>query len=265
MLIAGCTDEIQVVDAGLGALIKRYYDDVVQEWFNVDRNWEEWTGANMTASRKRVLTTHWYGEGYNRACMSYNFPASFDHTGSNLTADGSGDNLIKLQGLDEFTFTLEDAKRNPITGEFEEGQGPLADARVEADNTAGDSDNSEHEEFSEKEDEDREGEDDEDDGCSTDAEEGPPYEPGEDWMVEDPIGANDGQVLGLEGKTIAHRFEIHDWYVGVVKRRVTCSINREENGRYATKYPDSRKEYFHDLFQEDYGVHKMWVVVRPKT
>ena len=72
-------------------------------------------------------------------------------------------------------------------------------------------------------------------------------------------------MLGLEGKTIAHRFEIHDWYVGVVKRRVTCSINREENGRYATKYPHSRKEHFHDLFKEDYGVNKMWVVVRPKT
>ena len=98
-MIAGCTDEIQVVDAGLGALIKRFYEEVVQEWFQDDRNWEEWTGANLTASRKRVLTTHWYGEAYERACMSYNFPASFDHSGTNLTADGSGDHLLKLQGF----------------------------------------------------------------------------------------------------------------------------------------------------------------------
>ena len=37
----------------------------------------------------------------------------------------------------------------------------------------------------------------------------------------------------------------------------------ENNGRYATKYPDSRKEYYHDLYPEDYGIAKMWVVVRP--
>ena len=39
----------------------------------------------------------------------------------------------------------------------------------------------------------------------------------------------------------------------------------DDNGRYATKYADSRKEYFHDLFPEDYGINKMWVVVRPCT
>ena len=50
--------------------------------------------------------------------------------------------------------------------------------------------------------------------------------------------------------------------LGKVLRKVTLSIeNPEDNGRWATKYPDSRKEYFHDLFVEDYGINKMWVVV----
>ena len=52
--------------------------------------------------------------------------------------------------------------------------------------------------------------------------------------------------------------------LGKVLRKVTLSIETpEDNGRYATKYPDSRKEYFHDLFAEDYGINKMRVVVRP--
>ena len=69
----------------------------------------------------------------------------------------------------------------------------------------------------------------------------------------------------LEGKSIAHRFDVSEWYVGTVRRKVTCSANREENGRYATKYPNDRKEYFHDLYKEDYGVTKIWVIVRLKT
>ena len=102
--------------------------------------------------------------------MSYNFPASFDHTGTNLTADGSGDHLLKLQGLDEFSFTLEGTKRHPISGEFVEDEGdvPVESAALQADRAAGDSDHSEKE-FSEKEGNPEEGESDDDD-CSTDQE-----------------------------------------------------------------------------------------------
>ena len=209
-----------------------------------------------------MLTTHWYGEAYNRACSSYNFAAAFDHTGSNLTADGSGDHRLKLQGLDDFSFTLEDAKRHPISGECVEDEGdvPVESAALQADRGAGDSDHSENDEFSEKEGNHEEGESDDDD-CSTDQEEGPAFEPEEDMIVEEEY-PQDGR---LDGKSIAHRFDVSEWYVGTVKRKVTCSVNREENGRYATKYPNDRKEYFHDLYKKDYGVTKIWVIVRSKT
>ena len=136
-LLAGCTDEIQVVDAGFGALTKRTRktEEVQQEWLQDDGHWEEWTGKNLSASRRRVLCTHCYGEGYKRACESYDFPAVFDRTRSNLTADGSNDNKIKLQGLDEFKFTLEDAQRDAITGEMPQAAAHVllseADARVD--------------------------------------------------------------------------------------------------------------------------------------
>ena len=68
--------------------------------------------------------------------------ATFNRTGSNLTADGSGDDMLKLQGLAEFSFTLDDARRDPLTGEMGE-EDIVQDARIEADNTAADSDNTE--------------------------------------------------------------------------------------------------------------------------
>ena len=39
-----------------------------------------------------------------------------------MSADGSGDEAIKLQGLDHFSFSLADAGRDPITGEFDEDE-----------------------------------------------------------------------------------------------------------------------------------------------
>ena len=114
----GNTDEIQVVDAGVGALLKRKAEGIQTDWMAEDGNWEEWTGATLSASRKRILLTHWYGEAWEQVCDSFNFALVFDKCGSSLTADGSEDHLIKLQKLDEFSFELKDAERDPKTGEF---------------------------------------------------------------------------------------------------------------------------------------------------
>ena len=115
-LLASCTDEMQVVDAGFGACVKRHADNVIEEWLDTDANWDEWTEQNLTASRKRVLLTHWYGEAYERACISYDFVKVFNSCGSNLTADGSEDQLVKLQGLAEFSSTTDDAKQDALPG-----------------------------------------------------------------------------------------------------------------------------------------------------
>ena len=144
------------------------------------------------------------------------------------------------------------------TGEFDEDDSEAAlileeGAAEAAHLAAGDSDNSEAEEFSQNE----EGSESDEGGCTTDGEEGPDYECDEGMIVQEECPA------ALEGLYIAHRFDA-GWstVLGKVLRKVTLSIeNPEDNGRWATKYPDSRKEYFHDLFAEDYGINKMWVVV----
>ena len=51
----GCADEIQVVDAGFGALTKRKPEGAQPEWLQDDAHWEEWTGKKLSASRRRVL------------------------------------------------------------------------------------------------------------------------------------------------------------------------------------------------------------------
>ena len=237
-LLTGCTDEIQVVDAGFGALTKRKTEEVQQEWLQDDVHWEEWTGKNLSASRRRVLCTHWYGEGYQRACENYDFPSVFDRTGSNLTADGSNDNKIKLQGLDEFNFTLQDAQRDAISGEMPQAAAPVllseADARVEADDTAGQSDHEDAEEFSEND-----GSESEEGGETTDAEEGPDFCCPEDCTMAEETPVDDS---GIVGRMVAHRFDV-GWYIGKVQRKVTMSTNREENGQYAVKYQIHGKNF----------------------
>ena len=60
---------------------------------------------------------------------------------------------------------------------------------------------------------------------------------------------------------IAHRWEA-GWYIGNVVRQVTMSSDPQRNSKWACKYPDRSREYYHDLFEEDYGVSRMWVVVK---
>jgi hypothetical protein len=73
-----------------------------------------------------------------------------------------------------------------------------------------------------------------------------------------------GKVVG---KLIAHRFDDCDepFYIGRVDRQVTGSPRRGENGRYATSYVNSDMEFFHDLYPEDYGPDKMWVIMHEST
>ena len=192
---------------------------------------------------------------------SYNFTGTFDRTGSNLTVDGSKDDLIKLQGLEKFEFTLDDASRDAITGEFAEDDErnlvTIEDIQEEVDDNA--DEGTDGEAFSA-----HDGSDSGDGGDTTDADNGPDYEVDDGYEVQEECPLPCSASNCMDGVQIAHRFEDFGWAIGLVRRKVMlCIEHPENNGRYATKYPDSRKEYYHDLYPEDYGIAKMWVVVRP--
>ena len=251
-LLAGNTDEIQVVDAGFGALMKRLAEGVQQDWFQDDQNWAEWTGPTMSASRRRILATHWYGAAYEQACQRFDFCKVFDSTGSNLTALGSRDHLIKLQGLVNFSFTVEDAKRDAMSGEMNQGELPAAAAEEEANAIAGSSDNEEQEELSENDGSDSGS------GGETDCE-GEPYDCPDGWTIVDECPEDSDSTR--RGLVLAHRWE-EGWYSGEIKWKVELSDNPNMNGKYACQYSDRRRPVYHDLFTEDYGPQKMWVVIK---
>jgi len=109
-----------------------------------------------------------------------------------------------------------------------------------------------------------EGSDSDEGGETTDEEvDGDPFECPPQWMVMDfELSEGWDEEEWRDGVTIAHRWDV-GWYIGEVKRKATLSANPQQNGKYACKYPDSRKEFFHDLYDEDYGENKMWVILEP--
>lgn len=98
--------------------LKKYQLDVFDEWCEVDANWKEWEGPSISASRKRILMLLWFGEAWKRVCEVFPFEEVFTKMGCGLTATGKGDELIRLQGLDDrpFTFDQNDRFRHVKTG-----------------------------------------------------------------------------------------------------------------------------------------------------
>ena len=104
--VANATDIWQPIDAGYAQLLKM---SIKQEFFkglddndNIDR----WYGESIfTASEKRILITNWVRKAYRMICSSkydtlrYRL---FQKTGTLITADGSGDELIQPEGLPDY-------------------------------------------------------------------------------------------------------------------------------------------------------------------
>ena len=82
------------------------------------------------------------------------------------------------------------------------------------------------------------------------------------WAARDPGAALGTPILKFFKRWVcAHRWE-EGWFEGEIKFKVTMSTNANENGKYACKYSDRRKPVYHDLFVEDYGIARMWVIVK---
>ena len=258
-LLAGNTDEIQVVDAGFGKLVKHLAEEEACDWMGIDDNWAEWTGPRITASRKRILLTHWYAVAYEKACERYDFVAAFNKTGSNLSADGSGDSEIALQGLSAFAFTLDDAKRDVKTGQLA-GAGTAA-AGVTEQNAAAfaavAAADSGDEEGDPEEATDNSQADEEGGSTSDESLEGPDFELDVDVHVELP----EDYPACVIGRTIYHRYE-EGWYPGKVLRQITLSTVTSRNGKFAVQFEDSVRELDHALKPHDYGGNGHWLLVK---
>ena len=103
----GATDIWQPVDAGYAELLKVKIRQEHYNWLDSDENTDKWYGLdqNFSASDRRILITHWVGEAYKSLTDT-----KFDHyrrrlfqkTGCLLTTDGTDDDLVQPEGLQNY-------------------------------------------------------------------------------------------------------------------------------------------------------------------
>lgn len=108
LLPAGVTSEIQLIDDGIGYAVKKEMGHALDEWLSCDDNLHEWT-SNMSAWRKRVQITHFAAAAWDRVCENFDFAKASTRIGMRMTIDGTGDELIKIQGVANYSFSDADA------------------------------------------------------------------------------------------------------------------------------------------------------------
>ena len=274
-LLANQTDQLSAIDAGYGALIKSIKTRVQDDWLTDPKHperWEEWTGERVSASRKRIMLTWWFGEAHELACAQFDFPLVFTQVGHFITVDMSFDSRLKLQGVSHFQFEDKDAERDSKTGRFDDGIVDLTVGRSGQDPSAsasfgsalvvgqpehGRSDMSDGESISEN-------------GNSTTTEAGgstddQPSSAGEwansensDYHDEYPDWASEAGVL--VGYRVSQKFNT-GWSVGEVLG-VEGNRRMHAYGQYFVKHPDDRYPFYDELAAKYYGVH--WYLLKNK-
>eukprot|EP00734_Pompholyxophrys_sp_LG126_P000392 Pompholyxophrys_sp_v1_NODE_154_length_1486_cov_8.635919.p1 type:complete len:316 gc:universal NODE_154_length_1486_cov_8.635919:1348-401(-) len=73
MLEYGCTDTIQLVDAGVGKAWKDRFQDEIESFLDEnDKNYDKWV-TGFTAAEKRILSTKWAAEAWKETCENFDF------------------------------------------------------------------------------------------------------------------------------------------------------------------------------------------------
>ena len=113
----GCTDAVQPIDAGLGALIKVEVGKQLDIWLNSGDNLKRWESNALTASDRRVLLTKWVPTAVDIVDNRPNYRFRlFEKTGSLMTADGTCDERINLEGLTESLASMRNGGENEAGG-----------------------------------------------------------------------------------------------------------------------------------------------------
>lgn len=106
--LKNATDLWQVVDAGIGQLLKVFVGQAYRDWLDKEENANKWYGnddSKFTASEQRILITHWAGEAWEKLCSNeceQFFRGCWEKTGCLLTAEGSEDHKIATEGLPSY-------------------------------------------------------------------------------------------------------------------------------------------------------------------
>ena len=129
LLPTGSTGELMLIDDGIGACQKNRMGEELDAHLEKGDNLERWTKGPKEAGglkmwEKRVLMTQIAGRAWESICCGgegrepYDFEASARRIGMLMTADGSDDDKIRIQGLTE-PYTFKDADGGSDGGESE--------------------------------------------------------------------------------------------------------------------------------------------------
>ena len=155
----GCTDALQPIDGGLAALIKVEVGKQLDIWLENGDNLERWENNALTVSDRRVLLTKRVATAVDIVDNRPNYRFRlFEKTGSLMTADGTCNERINLEGL---TKPLAFMRNGGETEAAEGGAGGRGDKGSEEESQGGEQDQDE-ESKDEDEEEDSEDEDSED-------------------------------------------------------------------------------------------------------
>ena len=98
------TDKIQPIDAGFGKMYKTKFGEKMDKWFEEKDNLELWHDK-ITTRQRRILMTKWAGAAWKELVKDKDFiKRLFQKTGCLITVDGSDDDMIKPQVLEDYTF-----------------------------------------------------------------------------------------------------------------------------------------------------------------
>jgi hypothetical protein len=107
LLPTGVTAEIQLIDDGLGYAVKREMGYGLDQELMDDDFLNKWTGAcGFSASEKRIKITHLAADAWERVCARFDFEKAATRIGMRMTIDGTGDDEIKLQGVNPILTPL---------------------------------------------------------------------------------------------------------------------------------------------------------------
>ena len=204
--------------------------------------------------------TEWYGKGYEEACKpgNYDFKKNFEKCGSALTCDGSYDDKIHLQGVEEFTFDLADADREAATGEFAVEQVEQVEQDTNTDNEDDVNTTEGEEELEPNSDSDS----DTDSGESEDPVDVGEYQPEDGWDVVRSYNPLYVVPTELINKHIAYKYTT-GWCRGRVIG-IEGNKKRSDYGMFIVKFVDFREHYRVQLKEEDYDVDDVWVEITKK-
>ena len=102
--LPGATYIWQLADAGYAELLKVKVRQAHYKWLDFSENADRWYREDnqFTASERRIMITYWVEEAFN-ALVNERYDRfrreMFGRTGCLLTVDGSGDDLVRPEGL----------------------------------------------------------------------------------------------------------------------------------------------------------------------